>query len=77
MFEHLTVFYNVRTGDIKEMCSGKQDMSWFGDEQEDYEKIFDFLVVEYDDYVMENSHQFVVKDGKIKLKDIPELSKYM
>lgn len=77
MYEDLTIFYNKRTGDIKEMCTGAQDMSWFGDEEEDYEKIFGFVVVEYDGYVMENPDQFKIKNNEIKLKDIPELSKYM
>ena len=74
---YLTVFYNRRTGYIKEMCTGKQDMSWFGEEQKDYELIFDYLVVDYDGYVLSNSHQFIVLDGELKLNSESSLSKYM
>ena len=48
MFDKLTLFYNRRTGDIKEYCTGEQDMSWFGDEKQDYEIIFDYLIIDYD-----------------------------
>lgn len=75
--EKLTIFYNKRTGSIKEMCSGEQTMDWFGDEKEDYEQIFDFIIVDYDGYVMQNLHQFEVVDGAIKLKTNSDLSKYL
>lgn len=77
MEEKLTIFYNRRTGSIKEMCGGIQSMDWFGDEKQDYEQIFDFLIADYDEYILQNSHQFEVVDGKVKLKENNDLSKYM
>ena len=73
----LTVYYNRRTGVIKELCGGEQDMTWFGEEQEDYELIFDHLVVEHDGYVLSNPHQFIVLDGELKLNSESSLSKYL
>ena len=73
----LTVYYNRRTGVIKELCGGEQDMAWYGEEQEDYELIFDYLVVEYDGYVLSNPHQFIVLDGELKLNSESSLSKYL
>jgi len=75
--EKLTIFYNKRTGSIKEMCSGEQTMDWFGDEKEDYEQIFDFIIVDYDGYVIQNPHQFEVKNGEVKLKREAVPSKYL
>lgn len=68
MFDKLTIFYNKRTGSIKEMCSGIQSMDWFGDERQDYEMIYDFIVIDYDDYIMKNMEQFEIVDGEVKLK---------
>ena len=73
----LTVFYNKRTGIIKELCGGEQTMDWFGEEKEDYELIFDYLVVEHDGYVLSNPHQFIVLDGELKLNSEASLSKYL
>lgn len=77
MFDKLTIFYNKRTGSIKELCSGEQSMDWFGEEREDYELIFDYIIIDYDEYIMQNSHQFEVIDGDVKLKVDSELSKYL
>ena len=72
----MTIFYNKRTGSIKELCSGIQTMDWFGAEKEDYEQIFDRLVVESDEYVLNNFTQFEVVEGELKLKQATDLSKY-
>lgn len=77
MEDKLTVFYNKRTGSIKELCSGHQDMSWFGDEKEDYEKIFDYIVVDHDDYILQNFVNFNVVDGELKIKSVNVPEKYM
>ncbi len=77
MFDKLTIFYNKRTGSIKELCSGEQSMDWFGEEREDYELIFDYIIIDYDEYIMQNLHQFEVVDGAIKLKTNSDLSKYL
>lgn len=65
--DKITIFYNKRSGIIKEACSGEQNMSYFGVEQEDYEKIFDFLIVEYDEFVFKNLGSLEVIEGRLKL----------
>ena len=75
--EQMTIFYNKRTGSIKELCSGIQTMDWFGAEREDYEQIFDCLVVDLDQYVLNNFTQFEIIEGVLKLKQVADLSKYM
>lgn len=76
-FDKLTLFYNKRTGEIKELCSGPQNMDWFGEEKQDYMLIFDFIVIDYDAYILNNSHQFYVSDGNVKLKQDSVLNKYL
>lgn len=73
----MTIYYNKRTGTITDLCTGKNDMNWYGNEKEDYEMIFDYVVVEYDPYVFSNHHQFKIVDGEIKLSGQSDLSKYL
>ena len=42
----MTIFFNRRTGRIMQISTGIQDMNAFGDEKEDFELIWDFIVVE-------------------------------
>ena len=74
MENKLTIYFNKRTGTIKELCSGIQDMSWFGDEEKDYELIYDFIVVDDDRFIFENIQMFHVVDGQLKIQSptIPE-----
>lgn len=74
MEDKLTIFYNKRTGTIKELCGGEQSMSWFGDEEKDYELIFDYIVVPFDDYIIQNFMNMQVVDGEVKLirQDVPD-----
>lgn len=73
MDDQLTIFYNKRTGSIKELCGGEQDMDWFGEEKQDYEQIFDYIVVDHDGYILENYMDMKVVDETVKIKhpDIP------
>lgn len=77
MDDKLTIFYNKRTGAIKELCGGEQDMNWFGEEAKDYELIFDYLIVDYDPYILENYMNMKVINDEVKIiqNDVPE--KYM
>ena len=68
MEDKLTIYFNKRTGTIKELCSGIQDMSWFGDEEQDYELIYDFIVVDNDRFIFENVQMFYVVDGQLKVQ---------
>lgn len=72
--ENLTVFYNTRTGTIKEICGGVQSMLWFGSETEDYSKIFSYIVVPYDDYILANFRSMKVSNGRLTVAEnaIPE-----
>lgn len=74
MNEKMTLFYSKRTGEIKAYTNGQTDMGFFGDDQKDFELIFDYLVVDSDDYVMDNTERFQVVEGKVKYiqPDIPE-----
>lgn len=74
MSDKLTVFYSKQTGNIKELCSGKQNMSWFGEEQEAYSAVFDFLVIDNDPFIFENFQNMIVLDGNLKVeeKQVPE-----
>ena len=72
----LTIFYNKRTGEIKELCSGSQNFDWFGDEAQDYEQIFDFIVTEFDDYILENYMTMKIVDGKLKARQEEVPNKY-
>ena len=73
----MTLYYSKRTGEITAFSTGIQDMSFFGDNKEDYEIIWDFVVLEKDTYVLENRDKFKVIDGAVKLKESVDLTKYM
>ncbi|WP_026887731.1 hypothetical protein [Clostridium beijerinckii] len=77
MNEKMTIFYRKSTGDLTDMAVGEQDMNAYGDLKADYELIYDFVVVDYDEYVMINKNLFYILDGKVKLKDVDALKKYM
>lgn len=74
----MTIFFNRRTGRIMQISTGIQDMNAFGDEKEDFELIWDFIVVEKDTFVMSNTEQFLVDSETKELTYIPlvDTSKY-
>ena len=74
----MTIFFNKRTGKIMQISTGIQDMNAFGDEKEDFELIWDFIVVEKDTFVMSNTDQFLVDIETKELTYIPlvDTSKY-
>jgi hypothetical protein len=73
----MTLYYSKRTGEITAYSTGIQDMNFFGGNKEDYEIIWDFIVLEKDNYVLENRDKFKIIDRAVKLKDSVNLSKYM
>lgn len=78
MNKKMTIFYSKQTGDIKASCGGIQDMNFFEKNKIDYEIIYDFIVIDKDEYVLNNIDKFKIVDGKVKLKEAPEdLSKYL
>lgn len=74
----MTVFYRKKTGDIKQVSTGIQDMSVFGDEKEDYELIWDYIVTERDEFVLKHTDQFHVDLDTKELIYTPliDISKY-
>lgn len=77
MDEKLTIFYNKRTGTIKELCSGVQTMDWFGEEAQDFEMIYDMTVVDFDKYILDNYMKMEVVNGEVKLVVAPVPEKYI
>ncbi|MCS4570228.1 hypothetical protein FZ989_06615 [Clostridium perfringens] len=71
----VTLFYSKTTGDIKLHAGGIQDMSYFGTEKDDYN--YKFIVVDKDDYLLNNLENFKVENGKLKLKNNDILAKYI
>ena len=63
MEEHnksMTVFYYKRTGEIKNISYGINDMTFYGSHQEDYELIVDFVVVDRDEFVFDRIADFKI-----------------
>lgn len=76
--EFMTVYYRKKTGEIKELVSDACDMSIFGEESEDYELIWGYIVVEIDETVRNNRNRFVVDLDTKELVYVPlvDTSKY-
>ena len=75
--QSMTIFYSKQTGEIKAICYGIQDMNYFGDNRVDFEIIYDFIIVEKDEYVFNNIENFKVEEGKIKIKNAVDINKYL
>ena len=75
--ESLTIFYNKRTGTIKEICGGEQTMDWFGAEKQDYGLILDYVIVDFDQFIITNFHNLNVIDGELKMTETPVPEKYI
>ena len=73
----MTIFYNRRLGSIQAIAGGIQDMSYFGDQEEDFKIIYDYIVVDNDEYVINNSSYFIVINNVLKLKDSTCINKYL
>lgn len=75
--DKMTLFYSKRTGEIKAYTTGISDMGYYGDDEKDFSIIYDFIVVDRDDYVLNNIEQFKIVDKKIKLKETVNLDEYL
>lgn len=73
----MTIFFRKSTGDLADVIQDEQTMDMYGDLKADYELIYSFVVVDFDEYVMKNSRLFCIVDGKLKLKNSEELQKYL
>lgn len=58
--DKMTLFYSKRTGEIQTFCTGVQDMNLFGDNKEDYDVIWDFIVIDYNNKILNNKDMFCV-----------------
>lgn len=69
--DKMTLFYSKKSGEIQTFCTGVQDMNFFGENKDDYTVIWDFLVVDYNDKVLNNLSMFLIdlNSKRIKLKD--------
>lgn len=70
----MTLYYSKSSGKVKGFCGGENDMGYFGEDEDDFSKIYNFLVADSDDYVMDNYEQFKIVDNEIKIvqQNIPE-----
>lgn len=63
--EKLTLFYLKRTGKVKGFCTGEQSMEYFADEREDMELITDFIIIDYDEFIIKNYDYYKVIEGNL------------
>lgn len=54
----MTVFYSKSTGEIKNLCTGIQDMNFYREDAEDFSQIWTFIILTKDGYVLENPNKF-------------------
>ncbi|WP_317327276.1 hypothetical protein [Turicibacter sanguinis] len=74
----MTVYFVKRTGKIKFIADGRQDMSMFGDDEIEQSMIWNYIVVEKDDFIKDNTNQFRVDPETKELIYTPliDTSKY-
>ncbi len=74
----MTLYYSKNTGEITQLITGISDMNIFGTNKDDFKIIWDYIVVEKDDYVIKNLSKFIVNGNKeLKIKENIDLSKYL
>lgn len=61
-FKYLTLFFSKSSGKICSYCANElpQDMSYFGENEEDFSIIWDYVVLEYNPFIMKNLEFFKV-----------------
>lgn len=64
----MTIFYSKSSGIITMVMTGISDFKVFIDQAEDYKLIWDFVVVNKDEYVLYNYKNFIIENGEVKLK---------
>lgn len=65
--KNMTVFFNKRTGEIKYVISGIQDMNSFDDIEPDLRIIWDYEILPRNMEVMMNPKSYIVAEGRIYL----------
>ena len=56
----MTIFYSKSTGEIKGLCSGIQDMNFYGVDATDFSTIWAYINLAKDNYVLENPNKFIM-----------------
>lgn len=56
----MTIFYSKSRGEIKGVFTGIQDMSVYGKDEEDFSIIWAFVVLDIDNYVIQNANKFIM-----------------
>ncbi|MSS43798.1 hypothetical protein FYJ27_08660 [Anaerosalibacter bizertensis] len=75
MAEHqnsMTIFYRKRDGEIRGYATGIQDMSFYGDNAEDFSLIWDYVVLERDRQVLDNIEKFKINTETKEIELLPE-----
>ncbi|MFY8262972.1 hypothetical protein ACOT7R_08750 [Clostridium perfringens] len=70
----MTLFYGLKTGIIRGFSSGRQDLGYYGKDIDDFN--YGFIVVDKDEYVINNLEKFIIKNGELMMKVEPSLNKY-
>lgn len=75
----MTIFYSKQDGRIVASATGKQDIEFFGKEANDFSIIYDYVVVEKDEYILDNADKFKIEEGQIVLRpeEMNVLNKYI
>lgn len=72
----MTVYFYKRTGVIAEFQTGINNMKTFGEHQQEYEQIMDFVVLEKDDFFLTHSRDFKIDTETKELIYLVNTSKY-
>lgn len=78
--DKMTIFFMKSSGKIKSVVTGIQDIGFYGDEKDDMSLIIDFIVVDFDQYVLNKPYEFIIdvqNNNKITLINAEEIRKYL
>jgi len=68
--EKMTVFYSKSSGKITGVCKGIQDMSFFGDFENDFSIIYDYVVLPYNLDTIKNAKNYQINIETHELENI-------
>lgn len=68
MDNKMTLFYSIRTGEIKAYTTGVTDMGYFGDDEEDFKIIYDYIVLDRDDGVLYDPRRYKIEQERKLIK---------
>lgn len=65
MDNKMTVFYKKKSKEIDAICGGEQDLEFYSDIDPDVREIvYDFLIVDYDQYILRNKMFFEIIENE-------------